>query len=438
MQYQPFFWALCLVLLFSACDRNSEADIAGTVTVTPTPTPVVTPDVLATPDFTSPVTPTQISSVLTIWAPPHIVARTEAGTIILSEQRFTFRTSHNDVEEVRLEQKSVSGQGSILNYLRTGRNVAPAILPDLVALPTDQLATAAAEGLIYPLDDFLEANALDGLYPAAQALAQVDGQIYAYPFVLDNLSHIIYNSNVLTDTLPTTWEAVAQMDDVRFTFPAAGQAGAMLSLQFYLASGGRLTNEAGQPTIEVGSLTTALTLLNEGVSSGFILPQSSNVASSEDAWQLLQTGAVDMALVTADQYLQERIINPGFSFASVAGPNGLVTPLVEGWAWAVSTSDPTRRAIAVELLQMLVQDSNLGEWSYQSRLLPASQEALAQWPTDDTYVQFVQQELERAQPAPVSGDSSIIQSLREAVLEVVSGIQAPAFAAEEAAKGLQP
>lgn len=40
-----------------------------------------------------------------------------------------------------MEQKSASGQSSILNYLRTRtRTIAPAILPDLIAIPIDQIS----------------------------------------------------------------------------------------------------------------------------------------------------------------------------------------------------------------------------------------------------------------------------------------------------------
>ncbi|MCZ7665937.1 MAG: hypothetical protein M5U34_01185 [Chloroflexi bacterium] len=47
-----------------------------------------------------------------------------------------------------------------MNYLRTGRSVAPTILPDLIALPIGQLTAAADEGLITLLEDLLAAEAL--------------------------------------------------------------------------------------------------------------------------------------------------------------------------------------------------------------------------------------------------------------------------------------
>ena len=195
------------------------------------------------------------------------------------------------------------------------------------------------------------------------------------------------------------------MTDVngQFVFPGAGMAGASLVLQFYLAGGGSLVNEAGQPALQVEPLTNALTQFSMAQSSDFLLVADNNITSPDEVWQLFQGDVSLLALTTAGQYLTLR--SPEFEpeYAPVSGLDGPLTPLLDGWAWAITTTDPTRRALALELMASLTANENLGEWSYASNILPAQRRAFDFWPTDDGYSQFMQAELERADAFPQSG-----------------------------------
>ena len=162
--------ALLVGLLFlAACDLlgNSPAADIALEPVTPTPDGNSTPLPLGTPIVSVPITTTEDALTLTVWLPPEIASRTDAGTAVLEQQWLAFRLARPDVT-LTVEQKAVLGQGGILNYLRAGRNVAPAVLPDLIALPTNQLAAAANEELIYPVGDWLEQDLVNDLYPSAR------------------------------------------------------------------------------------------------------------------------------------------------------------------------------------------------------------------------------------------------------------------------------
>lgn len=366
-----------------------------------------------------------------------MTARMEEGIDIFSAQLLAFSSNHPNLE-TKIEQKPVTGQGGILSYLRTGRDVAPSILPDLVALPTEQMATAFAENLVFPLDDAIDPALFNDLYPAAAAFTQADSQTIGYPFAVTELSHVAYNRNSITSTLPLTWSQVSREVDGQFIFPAAGEHGAMMALQLYMALGGTLTNEAGQPSLQTEPLAQALTLLSEGRNSDFIAIQSSNVSTLEQSWQVFQEGSAALVQTTADQYLQLRSPDLPPGFAPLPGPERPLTPLVDGWVWAVSTPDPDQKALAVELLSLLVGEPHYGEWSYQSGILPARRQAFEQWPPDDPYTTFIQQELERARPNPVSENNVILTALGDAVFEVVSLSLSPQAAAEAAATAVQP
>ncbi|MEJ2750190.1 MAG: extracellular solute-binding protein, partial [Anaerolineae bacterium] len=224
MQHKHTIFILWFLILLSACDLipSNETNVA-TATPTVTPTPVVTPALQSTPAIAVPITTTQAAPSLTIWLPPGTVLGSEAGTALFSDQLLAFNAGHPDLE-THVEQKTVTGQGGILSYLRTGSTVAPSILPDLVALPTNQLATAVNEGLIYPLNDLIDPALFDDLYPAAKTMAQVGDQYYGYPFAITNLTHLAYQTSVITTTPPLRWDDLAANVNTPFIFPADGPA----------------------------------------------------------------------------------------------------------------------------------------------------------------------------------------------------------------------
>lgn len=434
---------ILLVSLAACADFGfGQRDAGQTTTISPTASPTIPSqeggDGAATPAATRPVTTTTPTiQTIRIWVPPDVAARTENGQTTLQTQLRSIAAGYDNLEII-MEQKAVSGLGGILSYLRSGRNVAPSILPDLIALPTEQLTTAGADGLIYPLDDLLDPAALEDLYPAGQALAQPDEEILGYPFALTALPHLAYNTQIVSGTLPLTWNGLITDTNHSLVLPASGRGGATLGLQLYLAAGGALANEAGQPALQVEPLTAALQQLNQAVAEGIILPQSSTLTTPEETWQSFQNGNSAIVQTTADQFLLRQDRETPLQVAPMPGIEDRLTPLVNGWAWAISTPDPTQQALALDFILALVEGEKLGEWSHRSRILPARRSALATWPADEPFLPFAQRELEIATPYPISTDGIVAQALSNAVFDVVSQTKSPQEAADEAVSELQP
>ncbi|MCZ7665938.1 MAG: hypothetical protein M5U34_01190 [Chloroflexi bacterium] len=174
-------------------------------------------------------------------------------------------------------------------------------------------------------------------------------------------------SSALTETLPLQWGALSVIRTIRWCCRPPGSNGAKLALQFYLQAGGSLVNEAGQPMLEPEMLTRALEQLYNGRQKGFTIQQSSNISSLDEGRLLMQTGGADFALSAADEFLNGRSNEVPPGFAAVPGLAAPLPPLVRGWAWAVTTTDPAEKALAVELINVLTTPENLGAWSLNNK-----------------------------------------------------------------------
>ena len=437
MQHKQFILLIWLFSFLAACDVINNSNGAAQPTATATTAPAVTPILQSTPDIIIPAVITETTPSLTIWLPPNTVLGSENSAAVFSDQLLTFNAAHPELE-TRVEQKTVTGPGGLLSYLRTGSAVAPTILPDVIVLPANQLKTAVNDGLISPMDDLIEPALFDDLFPAAQTMGRINEQYYGYPFAITNLTHLAYQTNVITTTPPLRWNAFAENPSANFIFPSAGPAGARLTLQFYLAGGGTLVNEAGQPALDAPLLTQALQPFEQGRTSDFILLQSSNLASFNDAWEMFQTGTAVYTLTDVNHFLKNRTPENQPGYAVVPGLTTPLTPMVNSWVWAISTLDPGRRALAAELIKHFIDGERLGAWSQASQLLPARRQALTQWPRDDAYISFIQLELERAQTNPTIDNDPIMVALGNAVFDVISFSKTAQEAAAEAITSLQP
>lgn len=428
---------LLLLLLLAGCGilEGDGSETAATQTAT-IPSPPLTPTSESIVETPTPEGPAP-ATTLNIWLVNDISPRIDvAGGQILSSQLASFESTHPDIN-INTEIKVPTGQGGTLSYLRTGRDVAPDILPDLIILPTDQIAKASAENLIYPLDNLLSSEMLADLYPSAASFAQTNGAYYGYPFALNNLTHIV-SSGPITQTLPATWDEFINLNGGQFVFPAAATRGGELALRFYLAAGGTLANEANEPTLAVEPLTNALNQFSRGRTNSFILLQSSNLTTFPEVWQLMVDGNATIVQTDYIQFLANRDTVPDSQYAAFPGFEAAMPPLVKGWAWAISTPDPARQAIAAELLTWLASGPNLGEWSVAATMLPSRRQAFAEWTTDDPYITFLQTELERAEAFPNAANSTIVSALSTAVFDVISSSKSPQTAAEEVAAAVNP
>jgi ABC-type glycerol-3-phosphate transport system substrate-binding protein len=277
------------------------------------------------------------------------------------------------------------------------------------------------------------------LFPVARELVEIDDQVYGYPVALTNLRHIVYDGAVITETVSTNWNTLVADSPGTFIFPAAGADGARLTAQFYQDFGGTYVDENGSPALQTEPLVQTLTLMQQGIATGFIDSQSGNISSLDEAWQLFQAEPRHILQTTAKFYM-ERVENEGAAdlrTAAVPGPNGALAPAVGAWLWAISTPDAARQATAGELIRWLSEASYAGEWCLQSNAVPARRTAFEVWPAN-AYVSFLEQQVAQARPAPAGLNNSVLTVLGDATTAVLLGLSTPTESAEQAVTALAP
>ncbi len=426
-----------LLLLITGCSLLNGEESGPEVTQTATvPPPGEAPTPIFTPEVTEPA-PNSGQQTLNVWLASEISDQADVpGGSILAEQFRAFEASHPNLE-LNVETKTPAGRGGTLSYLRNGRNVAPRILPDLIILPTQMLGSAADEELIYSLDEYLVVDALQDLFPAARDLATVKESIFGYPFAINTLSHMVFSSTVFTDTAPVTWDEMLGQDEATFVFPAGGAQGGELALQMYLAAGGSLIGESGLPSLDMEPLVQTLTYFSQGRESGLISEQSINLTSYDDSWQIFIEDNASSVQTNFQQYARDRDLILNSEYAAIPGIESPLIAFVNGWAWAISTSDPTRQQLASEFLNWMVAGPNVGDWTLEASKLPGRKSGFDQWPVDDPYLIFIQRELDQAERYPIEASDEIMSALNNAIFDVLSASKSPQQAAEDAIAALQ-
>lgn len=433
---------LPLLLLLTACDYVASRLPGGAATPSPAATvvddsttdPAATLLPQATTEQAQPPQPAP-PATLRVWIPPEIGARTEAGFREMTSQIRAFETTHDDLSVI-VEQKPLEGPGGIINYLRAGRTVAPSVMPDLIAVSGRVLSDPNAQDLFMPLDDLVDPAILGDIYPAAVSQVVSDGRLYGYPFATSGLTHLIVRPSLMMgDDVPLTWTQFISDTNHNMVLPADSREGALFGLQFYLAVGGALVNDAGQPDLQPGMLAQALTQI--GLRRDNLL-QSSQLKTLDEAWQYHQLGLSQSMWMQADFLLSQPTepvaagATPDQAYMPVPGPDEALVPLTTTWAWAITTTDQSRQALAAELVSYLTRSENLTNWSSRSQVLPAQRSAVEALAVENPYFRFADGELQRSAGMPISETSRLLDALGDAVFQVLTTDRSPAVIAEEA------
>jgi ABC-type glycerol-3-phosphate transport system substrate-binding protein len=387
------------LLLASLLTLGLLAACAG-VDLTPaaTPLPAVPTATALFPTLTPTVHVSPI--VLRVWVPSRFDPQKDT---LLQARLDSFLESHPGLKiDVRVKEET--GAASLLESLLVTSSAAPSALPDLVALPREDLESAAAAGVIQPVDGLKIALDKPGWALSARALGHVQNTAYGLPFALDAL--------VLASSVP---EPVTNWVDVVLEGPLAFNVhDASFPLALYLAAGGTLIDDQGKPALDETILARVLALFAQET----VVP----LESDEAVWQSFgQAGGFAVGWATD----LTRRDQPGARIEALPGFEDSSATLVTGWVWAVASLDADRQKLAVELAEWLTAEEFVGAWDESSGYLS---------PRSDARWEAV---LASGRVMPSSDLLIVIgPALEEAVASVLAGVS-PELAARTAVEALK-
>ncbi len=335
--------------------------------------------------------------------------------------------------------KQDRGPGGLLDFLRTASPVAPKVLPDVIALDTADLETAARAGLLKPIGSQLPAELTNDLFPFARSLGTLNGEVYGLVYSAD-LEHLVGNplqqSTVGNNAtpLPPTWSAL--LDEPRRYLFVVGNTGSGVSdavIAHYLSAGGTFTDGNGQPALDESALQTLLETYQQAQTKGILPGNLTQFNTAADLWTAWRGTGSTLANLTASQFLSVEQRLPDLQYAALPALTQAAPPIGRGWAYAVVAGDPRRQSAALRLLQHLLSPANAGAWTQAVGTLPGRAAALTTWDAN-AYTSFLRDELTQAQTAPSAAIMAAVgPPLRKAVEDVLAGRATPAEAARTAA-----
>lgn len=411
-----------LLITVAACGPTDEIPTTVVATVPPgvTPTPTLEP------------TPTEAVVNLQMWMPISIAPDDTADGDVLNAQLEEFDVQHADAT-IHITPKMERGRGGLLDLLRAASPVASSYLPDVIMLTDGDLAIAAREGLVQPLDALLDPATENDLFEFARSAARIDGIRIGVPLVVD-FNHAVYGSTRF-ETAPLDWSAlISDSIPLLFTF-ANGTSVSDSVMADYNWLGGTIITVEGQPTLDATILTRLLTSYQNAHNANVITLSSLNFASIDDVWNNARRSNFPLSIVRASQFIAARRDGLALSYARVpAMSNGFAPPIGRTWNLALVTRDPRRQELAVRLIEQLSDPENLAAWTQAQGVLPASLSAFDQWVSPDDYIAFVRGELNRAvEPPSPAAIEAISPAFLTAIRDVVNDRTTPALAATTAA-----
>jgi multiple sugar transport system substrate-binding protein len=394
-----------------------------------TTVPTVEPTILAaaqTPDLPGTTTPAGPLTLL-LWAPPQFdpASGTPAGKLL--QKRLEEFVQRRPEVQIEVRVKSLDGAGGLFESLVAATAAAQRTIPDLVALPHPLAQTAAVKGLLHPMNGLT--NTLDDpdWYGYARQLASLQNSIFGLPFAGDALVQVYRTAEGAQPM--TDWQrALAAKSPLAF---AAADPQALFTLALYQAVGGQVSNDQGQPVLEVEPLVNVLDFYKSAEQVNTMPYWLTQFQTDDPVWEAFRENRAGAMVTWLSRYYQEGLADT--DIAQLPTPDGKPFTLASGWVWALASPDPYRRQLAVQLAEFLTESSFLGPWSEAAGVLPTRSSALSVWgKTSDVEKLAPIAASARIYP-PAEAINSLGQAVEEAVVQVLKRQAEPVVAAQDAA-----
>jgi ABC-type glycerol-3-phosphate transport system substrate-binding protein len=430
-----------LAIGIAACGASLWPSAPGTATATAVPSPTVVltgfaPEVEgqralrpASASLQTQITPTPAPEIVRVWWPDELYPQNDELALETLQAQWDGFAQAYPMLTLEVRRKRSSGLGGILSTLRTAEPVAPGALPDLTLMRRGDMITAANEGLIVPLDDWLPDDLADNnLLPGVRSLGEINGVLYGVPYAL-NVVHAAYRPAALA-VPPTSFEEVLATR-TPYLFPAGAIPISWTLLLQYRAAGGRLVDETGTAILDAQPLLDVLEFYAQGVQAGLFGPALLQYVRYEDYWNQFVAAASNLVAVDTFTFLGRRDSVPNARPVSIPTPDGTPITALDGWMWVVTTQNPERYQRVSAFLAWMMRVGQQSLFTEALGMLPSQTRALRLW-DDREYAEFAQDLLATAILVPeAQRNNNASLALQEALVAVLEGT-APDAAADDA------
>ncbi|MCB0047477.1 MAG: extracellular solute-binding protein [Caldilineaceae bacterium] len=363
---------------------------------------------------------------LVIWAPEFFTRSGDGSAGQTIDAALTQFEQNRANLSVEIQTRAATGESGTFAYLQSAQQVAPDILPDIALVRTSDLWQLADLG-VFPPFTAQESAAFGEFYPFAEAAITYSGEPWGVPYTAD-VVHLVYHPERVQSP-PVTWANLLEAN-YRYLFPAGsrdGYAGESILLQ-YVGAGGELLEDGTVTNPE--ALEAVFDFYGEAKGAGIFPEEVEQYAGFSSVWDDFRQRPVDLADVTASSLLlgNAAVTEIGYQFAPTL--SGVQVTPAETWAFAVLTKEPEQRAVAMDLLAVLLQPAVQGEWSQLAGRLPTRPAAFAVWPENNGYYNFLRDEAVPIAFSQPNGRLYLQFSARvqEALRGVLAGTLTPAEA----------
>jgi len=457
MKQIPLAVACCLLLaacclLLAACDLPPILPESTPSTSEPEAGAADLPTVEPPPTVTVPSTMTTI-----VFWEPYPLERPEGQ--LLAEMARDFEKA---TPGIRVEVAAKSGvlgvyEAIVLQFQEGGE------LPDLAVAFPSSIAELAEQGLVAPLDAYLNDPAL-GLSDAdladiyssmleAGRFPLLGGQLLAFPFAYNAVGMWV-NDTLLAQAgwqqPPVTWTEFEQA-----CFDVWAQTGArclpfiesvsVFDAWLYSRGGQQLSDDGTRATFNSSAGVDSLTLLRQMMDTGLAWRPEEEYGDylaftrGQAAFAFSSTGNNRLYVEAYDQAVQNG--TPAFDWHQATIPQadpGRSATILYGPGFFVLSSDPEQEQIAWQLLRWLTSTAQAARWADGLAAMPVRASALAVMTDTLAVYPFIQQQtqsiLPYARPEPaVVAEFQVREILYAAIMSVTQGYANPQAALDLAA-----
>ncbi len=366
---------LMLVIIFLAgCNGNNILDAVflpenATLDENITKEPLQEENEIATPE------PTENSSSdnnISIWLPPQFDpnADTDSGKIMLAHiESFQEQNPHFTLD---IRVKADSGSSSFLNSLLTTASAAPGVLPSVVLISQSDLETAAAQGIIQPVESLSSAIDESDWFPFANEMGIIHGETYGLPFAADAIVLVMHEDVFGSEYVPLP-EASRRLGTLAF---AAGDPDTVVPFIMYQSIGGNVEDKHGQPTIELEYLSNTLASIEENLKLGVFSPRLIEYQSDNQIWAAFSEKEYKSVLTWVSRPLAEA---DNYYISPLPGIESQPYTYASGWIWCLVDKKNTNQEISISFAKHMIDPLFLSEWTPKTEYLPVRLSSITGW-----------------------------------------------------------